>query len=108
MEETKPQTILVFCAECQKEVPHTIDIDGNGEIVLTSEVTGKFLKFPKGTTGAELKVLLEKHKEDNQGQISVAKLEAHKAQLLADLKGADTAAEVVEPQPADTEGAASM
>ena len=81
------KTILVFNAELQKETPHVIDFAGNGEIILTCEQTGRFLKFPKGTTGEVLKELLAKHKAANEGQVTAASLEAEKEKLLGDLLG---------------------
>ena len=110
--EKKVKTILVFCAEEQKETEHTLDIAGNGEIVLTCKghpdntrilttknpdgteteskeiiPCGRFLKFPKGTTAEELKTLLAKHEASNEGQLSQAKLDAEKEKLLGDLLG---------------------
>lgn len=87
--EKKEKTILVFDAETQAEVAHTIDIDGAGEIVLTNPENGRFLKFPRGTTAEELKALLEKHKEANIGQVSQASIDEHKEKLLEDLLGKD-------------------
>lgn len=77
-----PQTIQVFDAELQQEAAHTVDIDQNGEIVLTSVETGRFLKFPAGTSPAELEVLLGKHKEENTGQLSMAVIEEEKAAII--------------------------
>ena len=86
-EEKKEKTILVFCAEEQKETKHTLDIAGNGEIVLTCVTDGRSLKFPKGTTADGLKELIAKHKISNEGQISQAKLDAEKEKLIGDLLG---------------------
>jgi hypothetical protein len=77
--------VLVFNADLQKETEHTVDVDDNGEIVLTCSENGRTLKFPAGTTGAQLKQLLAKHKKANEGQKTVAALDAKKAALLADL-----------------------
>lgn len=89
---TEKKTIAVFSAELQRETPHEIDIDGNGEIVLTCTETGRFLKFPKGTTADELKAKLAEHKAANEGQVSMEAVEAEKAALLEGLtaeEGAD-------------------
>lgn len=94
MEDTK-KTILVFCANEQKETDHKIDIDGNGEVVLTCIANvgteeepiecGRFLKFPKGTNAATLKESLAKHKAGNEGQITVESQEAAKDELIKGL-----------------------
>lgn len=86
-DEKKQKTILVFSAELQKETEHTVDIDGAGEVLLTCTETGRFLKFPRGTSAEELKALLAKHKEANEGQISQASIEADKENLIKDLLG---------------------
>lgn len=85
MTDETPKTIMCFSAELQKETPHTIDIDGNGEIVLTCTETGRFLKFPKGTIASDLKSLMASHKDANLGQLSVEQLEAQKKALLDEL-----------------------
>lgn len=74
--------VLVFNAELQKETEHTLDIDGNGEIVLTCVENGHFIKFPAGTTADQLKVLLVVHKQQNEGQLSVAAIDAEKQKLI--------------------------
>lgn len=84
MEETK-KTILVFCANEQKETEHSIDIDGNGEIVLTCVECGRFIKLPKGTDAAGIKEYIVKHKASNEGQVTLEAIEAHKAKILEDL-----------------------
>lgn len=76
------KTILVYSVELQKETEHTLKIDSNGEIVLTCLETGRFLKFPKGTTADELKEKIAAHKTANEGQISMAVLEAEEKALL--------------------------
>lgn len=91
MEETK--TVLVFCANEQKETAHTVDIDGNGEVVLTC-ACGRFLKFPADTDSETLKKYIIAHREQNSGQLSVEAIEAHKAKLIADLVGGDEQASV--------------
>lgn len=83
--EPEKKTILVFCAEEQADTDHVLDIDGVGEIVLTCDC-GRFLKFPAGTTSEDLKAYIAKHRASNQGQVSVAAIEAYKADLLAGLE----------------------
>ena len=80
------KTILVFNAHLQKETPHKLDVDGNGEVVLTCVETGRFLKFPKGTTSETLKALIATHKEVNTGHITVESIEKQKEDLLAGLE----------------------
>jgi hypothetical protein len=79
------QTVMMFDASLQREAPHTIDIDGNGEIVLTSAETGRFVKLPATTTPDELKAYIAEHKAANEGQITVASIEEKKAELVAAL-----------------------
>lgn len=85
MENTK--TISVFNTELQKETPHAITFSSTGEIVLTCEETGRFLKYAKGTTAEELKGLLAKHKEANEGQVTTEALDKQKDELLKGLLG---------------------
>jgi len=79
------KTILVFNASLQKETEHSIDIDGNGEIVLTCIENGRFIKFPAGTTAEQLKELLAAHKESNHGQVTQEALDAQKEELISKL-----------------------
>lgn len=76
--------ITYFCANEQAETQQTVDIDGNGEVVLTCEC-GRFLKMPHGTTGAELRAYETKHVEANEKQLSIQKLEDDKAALIEDI-----------------------
>lgn len=85
MEQTKEKTVLMFDASIQKDVEHKVDIDGNGEIVLTSIETGRFVKLPAGTTAEGVKAYVEAHKASNEGQKSTAAIAEEKAKLLADL-----------------------
>ena len=76
-------TITMFDAELQRDAEHTLTVDGNGEVVLTSVETGRFVKLPKGTTPDELKAYVEAHKAANMGQVSVASIEAKEQELLS-------------------------
>lgn len=84
-DEKKVKSVVVFCAKEQKETAHVLDIDGNGEIVLTCEC-GSFIKLPRGTDAEGLKAYVATHKAANEGQISVEALEAEKEKLFAGLE----------------------
>lgn len=89
MEEQK--TIQMFCANDQVEMAHSLDIDGNGEIVLTCSC-GRFQKLPAGTDADGVRAFVEAHKAANEGQRSVESLEAEKAKLLEELTPIETPA----------------
>ena len=74
--------ISIFCANEQVDTDHTLDIDGNGEVVLTCGC-GRFVKLPKETTVDSLKAYIEAHKAANMGQISQESIDAKKDELLA-------------------------
>lgn len=78
-------TLTFFCANEQADTAHVLDIDGNGEVVLTC-ACGRFIKLPRTTTPESLKAYVEAHKAANEGQITVESIEAHKAELLAGLQ----------------------
>lgn len=90
---TNKTSIKVFCAAEQKDTEHLLDIDGNSELVLTCtdnvgteespSICGRFLKFPRGTTPAQLQEYVSAHHTGNRGQVSVESQEAEKAKLLA-------------------------
>lgn len=80
------QTIKMFSPELQKEAEHTLDIDTNGEIVLTCVETKRFVKFPAGTSAEAMKAQMEAYKNANKGKISLASIEAKRAELLEGLK----------------------
>ena len=84
--EAKETTVLMFNAELQKETEHTVDIDSNGEIILTCIETGRFVKLPKETDSEGLKAYIAAHKKANEGQVTQASIEARKAELLEGLK----------------------
>lgn len=81
-------TVVLFCANEQAETPHVLDIDGMGEILLTCGC-GRCIKLPADTDAAGIKAYAEAHKLGNEGQISVASIEAKKAELLAALGSGD-------------------
>jgi len=83
--DTKTKTILVFNAELQRETSHTIDIDGNGDVLLTCTQTGRFLKFPNGTTAKQLKEHIARHKAANEGQVTQASIDVKKEAMLKEL-----------------------
>lgn len=80
------ETTQVFCAREQKETPHTLKIV-SGEIVLTcsTEECGRFIKFPVDISAEDLALALIKHKEANEGQLSVEQYEQKEAELIAAL-----------------------
>ena len=80
------EKVVMFDASLQKDCDHTIDIDGAGEIVLTSVESGRFIKLPKDTDAAGLTAYIAAHKAANMGQVSQESLDAKKAALLAGLK----------------------
>lgn len=84
-EEKKEKKVAVFCASEQKETQHVLDIDGNGEILLTCSGCERFLKLPSSTTAESLKAFIESHKASNEGQITKASLDAKKEELMASL-----------------------
>lgn len=84
MSTENQKTVSMFCANEQAETEHTVEIDGNGEIVLTCEC-GRFIKLPEGTDAEGLKTFVQAHKEANEGQRSVESIEKAKEELLAGL-----------------------
>lgn len=84
MDNTKK--VVMFDASLQKDCDHTIDIDGSGEIVLTSVESGRFVKLPADTDSASLAAFIESHKAANEGQLTVEALDAKKAELIEGLQ----------------------
>ena len=76
--------VVVFCANEQADTEHTLDMDGNGEVVLTC-ACGRFIKLPADTTPESFKAYIAAHKEANMGQISQESIDAKKAELLDSL-----------------------
>lgn len=85
MAQENENTVLMFDAELQREAPHTLEIDNNGEVVLTCVETGRFTKLPADTTVESAKAYMDAHRTANTGQITVASIEEKKAALLAGL-----------------------
>lgn len=79
--ENNTKKVVMFCANDQAETDHTLDVDGNGEVVLTC-ACGRFTKLPADTTSESLATYIVAHKASNEGQITVASLEAKKQELL--------------------------
>lgn len=77
--------ILLYNATLQKDTEHTVEIDGNGEIILTCVENGHFIKLPAGTNSEGLKAYIEAHKDLNSSQVTVESLEAKKKELLEGL-----------------------
>jgi hypothetical protein len=107
----------IFCAECQKVTPHEGTMDSNGEFVFhctevsvedpkddTKTVYHHFIKFPANTDPAKFNAMVEKHEEDNIGQLSVAKQQEKLGELISGLtlRNADAKAEAEgEAQPTE-------
>jgi len=72
----------IFCVNEQKETQHVLSANANGEIIATCDC-GKPIKFPAGIQRDEFNKLIAKHKESNEGQISVESINAT-LQALAD------------------------
>lgn len=75
----------MFCANEQADTLQKLDVDGNGEIVLTCEC-GRFTKFPADTDSELLKVYIAEHRAANFGQITMASIEEKKAELIQGLQ----------------------
>lgn len=95
---------MVFNAELQKETPHTISLNpnGDGEIIFTCTETGRAIKVPAGLSKEEVDAFLVKHKEANVGQVSMEeyqKQEQELIDLLADSEVEDPTPEPTEEQP---------
>ena len=76
-------TANIFDASIQKEVPHKLEVDQNGEIVATSTESDRSIKFPSGLTHAQFEKAIADHKKGTEGQqvISKEELEAREADL---------------------------
>ena len=71
MDDKESKTISIFCANCQKETPHTGEVDLNGELVFTCTECGRIIKVPAKMSAEEIRVMFADHKEGNIGQVSV-------------------------------------
>jgi len=86
----------IFCAKCQVITPHKCSIDGNGEFlfecqnVVNDIPCDRFLKLPADHPAESFDEYFEKHKQANEGQISIEEQE----KKLSKIFGA--------PQPVDT------
>lgn len=60
--------LTIFDASLQEEVLHTVEVDQNNEVVATSDVSGRVIKFPGGLNADELKAAIADHKANNEGQ----------------------------------------
>lgn len=96
------KTKMVFNAELQKETPHTISLNpnGDGEIIFTCTETGRAIKAPAGLDKDGIEAFLKAHKEANIGQVSMEgyqKEEQALIDLLSDSEVEEPVAPVVEP-----------
>lgn len=64
------KVITVFCANDQVEQPHEVNIDTNGEWLLTCTNCQRTLKFPVTFSAQDIKDSLAEHKAVNEGQIT--------------------------------------
>ncbi len=72
--DNKQKTLSVFCANCQKDTPHTGAVDLNGELVFTctTDGCGRFIKVPAKMSAGDIHAHFAEHKEANTGQVSIA------------------------------------
>lgn len=96
------KNILMFDASIQKVCEHTVEVDGNGEYVITSTETGRFTKLAADTNVDELNTYLHEHNSVNTDQLSVAELEV-KAVDMVDALQEIAPDEVVEAEAISTE-----
>ncbi len=68
------KTTTIFCANCQEEEDHKLEIAPNGEVAATCKKCQRVLKFATSDP-KEFKQMVESHKEANEGQVSVASQE---------------------------------
>ena len=65
-------TIEIFDASLQRDVPHELSVNPeNGEIVATSTESDRSIKFAAGLNAGQIRGLLVKHKQANEGQVTV-------------------------------------
>lgn len=80
------ETGLVYCAYDQEYTKHTIDVDENGETVLTCDC-GRFVKIPASVKPADMKEYLVSHAEANEGQVSREDIDKKKTEVSNALSG---------------------
>lgn len=90
---------MIFDPVLQKDVPHTISLNpnGNGELIFTSTESGHFLKFPAGLSKEDVEKLIVKHKESNAGQVTMEKFKEAENKLV----DAFSDGEIEDKKPAD-------
>lgn len=105
----------IFCANCQIVTSHNGEVDGNGEFVFTCQnlltnakgeesICERFVKFPADVKKEEFPVLVEAHKDANEGQVSLEKQNEKLADLLGvTLKDVETATPPAETPEAPVE-----
>lgn len=82
MSEPQTSLITIFCAKEQKQTPHTLEKDGNGEFLFTCADCGLFFKLPAGTTTEGYEAYIQKYEESNKGQVDTSKTDATIADIL--------------------------
>lgn len=74
--------VTAFNAITQKDEEAIVTVDQNGEFVFTFE-DKSFFKLPGDLSKKQLFEALEKEKVSNEGQVSMAKIEADNAKKLS-------------------------
>jgi hypothetical protein len=81
LDKVEVKTLSFFCANEQDDTDHTVDIDHNGEVVLSCGC-GRFIKLPADTTPESLQAYVVAHREANMGQVTQEEVDSKKAELL--------------------------
>ncbi len=102
--ENVQKTLQIFCANCQNDVPHTGEVDLNGELVFTCTTPdcGRFIKVPAGMSAEEIHAYFVAQRESNVGQVSIAESYAMLAKVF---ESADSAPST---EPAEPEATAEQ
>ena len=58
---------LIFCANCQTEKPHNVDVQPR-EVIATCEC-GRHIKFPALKNAGALRAMFDEHRTVNTGQV---------------------------------------
>lgn len=65
----------LFCANEQADVAHSLSASPSGELELTCDTCARVVKFPSGLTKEAFLELVSKHKEANEGQVTVESID---------------------------------
>lgn len=80
--------VIAFNAITQQDEEAIVTIDNNGEFVFTF-ADKSFFKLPGDLTKKQIFEALEKEKLSNEGQVSMAKIEADNAKKLSIFEDAE-------------------